>query len=188
MEQNTSWEFDSTSAGQEIFNLLWHLKIMTGFTKDPALCSDHLNLVITLTSHFFKISLILPLHWCLCLPNGFSLQQFVHEFCTLSQLHHALSLEHIWNSLPSLTHLEPTFFHRIFSTHLCTQRYSAEMSWGRVSCLKLTWQLRNMKVTGFCLESVSYSIQIETCDSYCVFPLKVLLGVIVKFPSHLIFT
>jgi hypothetical protein len=43
MEQNTSWESDSISAGQEVSNLLWNLKIITVFTKDPAPYSEPLE-------------------------------------------------------------------------------------------------------------------------------------------------
>jgi len=69
MEQNTSWEAGSCSAGQEIFHLLQNLKVHYHVHKS-------LTLVLSWSSWLHSI-IILFSHLHLCLPSGFFPQGFL---------------------------------------------------------------------------------------------------------------
>jgi hypothetical protein len=63
MEQNPSWEIDNNSAIQEIYRILWNMKVRQCVHKIPPLdpILSYLNPVQNLTPHVSKIHLNLGL-------------------------------------------------------------------------------------------------------------------------------
>jgi len=70
MEQSTSWQADSRSAGQEIPSLLWNSRFQYRFHTNPppSTILIYLNPVHKLTIFSWSV-LILSSYLCLCLRN-----------------------------------------------------------------------------------------------------------------------